>query len=321
MTKAAVTFTEIFIVLALIFIVQTVVNFNLFEGVTEGLVEEDIPDLVTLTITGERLLYFSFQKRVVDEDSPYEQTLWLVPSGSRSPSINYLSDSQYIIDRTGRCVDHRFFDVGAVRYGSEHGELESFGRILESQFGITVNITYLGIEESRWPIRALFSWSPTDLAESAEFRLGLWERWRFNFDGDGGWYNWPQPDRIPEPAVARKISYFRNQIVAEDPRRFRFDPERFMVLLLDQPLPPAPPPGDPYWGLVIRDRNENWYYDLLGKEALLKAVPGSDYVGFAFNTRNGRVFSSLEKEEIIEKCSFGTITPLREFLVSLNGEG
>ena len=311
MTRAAVTFTEIFIVLALIFIIQTVVNFNLFEGVTEGVVEDDVPDLVTLTITGNHLLYFRFQKQVVNTDRPYEQTLWLAPSGGID-SLNLgrwggVRDVEWIIDRTGRCNDYRPVDVA-------HDQFESFREALKSQFGISVNVTYLdaGRERRRraratarsfWPLRALFSWSPADLAEDAEFRIGEYLNSRFLWDDTSdGWYLRERP--LP---IITRVSYFGNRIVAQDPQELRFDPERFVVRRLSRRT-------QPFVGylLVAPGREMNWHTDFrvaVGEET----VSGSDYVGFMFGRfRSGEIFGN---------CRFANITGVRESLVSLGGEG
>ena len=310
MTRAAVTFTEIFIVLALIFIIQTVVNFNLFEGVTEGVVEDDVPDLVTLTITGNNLLYFRFQKRV-NTDRPYEQALWLDPYPSIDPaafgsSLGRLTEVEWIIDRTGRCSDYRPIDVDTIQYGYAHDQLESFQEALKGQFGISMNITYLdaGREQRRGrPLRALFSWSPADLAENAEFRIGEYLTPWFDWDETSG--GLILRERVL-PRITR-IFYYGDRIVAQDPRELRFDPERFLAI--DN--------TERRYSLVALGREVNWHTDLrmaVGEET----VSGADYVGFMF----GRdAYSPVFPRGIFEDCRFENITPFRESLVPLSGEG
>ena len=64
MTKAAVTFAELFIVLALMFIIQTVINFGLYEEVGSGRSGSGLPVLETLQVKGRHMWYLRFSKPV-----------------------------------------------------------------------------------------------------------------------------------------------------------------------------------------------------------------------------------------------------------------
>ena len=310
MTRAAVTFTEIFIVLALIFIIQTVVNLNLFEGVTEGIVEDEVPDLVTLTITGNQLLYFRFQKRIIlDTGRPYERTLWLVPLIWVGATEGWGYGGKWIIDRAGRCSDYRPIDAGIVERVGTRGQLESFREALKSRFGISMHITYLDTErEHDWPLRALFSWSPTDLAESAVLRIGEFLVPGFGWDeASGEWYHTHESLRS-HPRITR-ILYYGNRIVAQDPEELRFDPERFLAR------------REPFWYLSTApwSRNELAHYVGSDLRAFDEVELGADYVGFTFDRlRLGEGFS---RENATTNCRFSNIVPVRESLVFLDDEG
>ena len=323
MTRAAVTFTEIFIVLALIFIIQTVVNFNLFEGVTEGTVEDDVPDLVTLTITGSNLLYFRFQKRViVDTDRPHnEQTLWLEP---QTAWVVGGEESEWIIDRTGRCGDYHPIDIETVQYGSVRDQLESFQEVLKDQFGIAMNITYRDIEGEQKIdtlgefggsliravfdsslIRAVFSWSPADLAKDAELGIGeLLIPWFYWDEDSGDWY----PPYIPSSRpIMTRISYYGNRIVAQDPQELRFDPERFVVGRVVGR-------EDPFSWVLVAPGHEMRAFGDVADDVVL----GSDYAGFTFGRL--RPDEGIPRKNITN-CRFSNITGVRESLVFLDDEG
>ena len=210
-----------------------------------------------------------------------------------------LTEVEWVIDRAGRCSDYRPVDIETIQYGYAHDQLESFQEALKSQFGISMNITYLDAERQQRrgrPLRALFSWSPTDLAKDAEFGIGEYlSPWFFWNETSGGLI-------VPERTLPRmtRIFYYGDRIVAQDPRELRFDPERFLVV----------------------DNTELRYFLVTPAEVRMaigeETVPGPDYVGFMF--RRDAYFPGFPRGSF-EGCRFENITPFRESLVPLSDEG
>lgn len=224
MTRAAITFTEIFIVLALIFIIQTVVNFNLFDGVTEGTAEEDIPDLVTLKIAGPGLLHFRFryQEQSGQSEEQEDQTLWFIPDEIVTPNLGAPSGF-HVIEKSGRCSEYHLPDYRTSHYWNQEDEVEFFYGLLEV-FGIAMNFDDRRFEDRREvedrEIQLLLSWSPGELTGTADIEV-LHDLLEPNLDGES--------NLEPFYPVVTKTLYRGSRIIAQEPQLLGANPEDFVL--------------------------------------------------------------------------------------------
>ena len=165
MTRAALTFAEIFIVLALIFIIQTVVNFGLYDEVTSE-TPDDVADYETLSIRqvpslgslADHVLYLHFSK-------PGEY-IWIKFARFGEHDCR---DIRSLIDQSGLCVTREPCSGGSFNHWDMETQRVAFLRMLEREFKVSLDKIPVSDAQDEY----LLSWVPADLPGGSELRIGL----------------------------------------------------------------------------------------------------------------------------------------------------
>ena len=193
MTKGALTFAEIFIVLALVFIIQTVANFGLYEA--DGGGGPEVPDRETLSIrqapsngySDDHVIYLHFSARGVPE-------VRLAGSAAQRRTCANISSQ---LDSAGGC-EAREPCAGDV-FSSD-----STVTLLESLYGISVNLVTMDNVQPEY----VLSWVPADLPDGAIVRVGL--EWCY-YPYDTSMLrrpSWALPDgERPHPLIVARTRY------------------------------------------------------------------------------------------------------------------
>ena len=210
MSRSALTFAEIFIVLALVFLIQTVANFGLFDGALETAV--DLAEWETLSI-----------RQVPSGGDATDHVMYLRFSAPGEPELLAqiaeggvdCRDVRSAFGELGSCVQRA--GCRSDPYGSEE---DIFVLNLEEQYGISISEppSVRGTQP-----QYLLTWSPADLPRGAEVAIGLqfcflenseearkidplWE-----LTADGGQLE------LPHPLVITRTEY-RRRITGHSPR-------------------------------------------------------------------------------------------------------
>ena len=174
MTRAALTFAEIFIVLALIFIIQTVVNFGLYdEMATTSETPNEVADYETLSIRQvpslgnleDHVLYLYFAQ--ADGKS-----IWIKFKNARFGEWepHDCRDIRSLIDQSGRCVSS---EPCSSDFEFNHWDTEiqrvAFLETLKREFKVSLDKIPVSDAQDEY----LLSWVPADLPGGSELRIGL----------------------------------------------------------------------------------------------------------------------------------------------------
>lgn len=162
MGKAALTFAEVFIVLGLIFLIQTVANFNVFEGASLA----ESADMVVLSV-----------RQVPSKNDATDHINYiLVRDGSTEIAIQLssgnvvsASDIAYRVDGGGRCTAATPIQIGYELQAADPNKFVRFAAFLRESFGIS----YSRIEVSDAQPEHVFSWRPAQLREETALTVGV----------------------------------------------------------------------------------------------------------------------------------------------------
>lgn len=184
MKRGALVFAEVFIVLSLIFLIQTAIHFSVFDG------EEDAErsDLIVLSLRQvpsggdltDHIRFISFGDLAFEIDP--------IPGGcSGAPSINLLRSQ---VDSTGYCVpidEKKFFNIEI------EVNFEEFARVLDERYKIeATRVSVEGLQNEY-----VFVWRPDELPENTVLRVGVCQ---CNLHGEG------EPDpKILDPGWGVKL--------------------------------------------------------------------------------------------------------------------
>lgn len=164
MGKAALTFAEIFIVLGLIFLIQMVANFNIYEGTSEV----PPPDFTTLKIRqipsdgndADHIKYLYFSSN----DPENEINLQI------KPGLIQLRDTGSYIDDQGNCRirDSSRFQTNMLNWENANDQ-ELFKKNLYENFGISLSMVKVSNAQNEY----ILAWSPADLPEGATLTVAV----------------------------------------------------------------------------------------------------------------------------------------------------
>ncbi len=166
MGKAALTFAEIFIVLGLIFLIQTVANFNIFEGDSRS----PPPDFEVLKL-----------RQVPSDNSDADHIRYLSVSGPDPSKALHLQlkdggsavweqDIQFSINENGVCLGRDSSSaLGRTLRLSQSNDLDTFKALLLRNFGVSMSI----VEVSNSQDEYVFSWVPETLPSNTTLKVAL----------------------------------------------------------------------------------------------------------------------------------------------------
>lgn len=164
MGKAALTFAEIFIVLGLIFLIQMVANFNIYEGTSEV----PPPDFTILKIRqipsdgndADHIKYLRF--------SSHDETLDLNLQISLSPLM--LRDTGSYIDNFGMCRNRNNSKFLYQTYSwKEINSREKFIDTLYSKYKISLSMVKVSDAQNEY----ILSWSPDEIPKGATLTVAI----------------------------------------------------------------------------------------------------------------------------------------------------
>ena len=213
MSKAALTFAEVFIVLALVFIIQTVANFGLYEGDVEGGAVAADREAVTIRQVPsggdhtDHLMYLHFSADGVGEARV------VVGAGTEGRTTVHCGDIRSGVDRSGACI-------ARVRCSPGVYSLEEAAPWLEREYRVSLRAPPVEDAQPQY----ILTWVPGEPPADVEIRVGLElcelgvtddtrsvaPSWGLTEDGE--------PLRFPHPLVITRTEYRRDNIV-KHPRR------------------------------------------------------------------------------------------------------
>lgn len=214
LSKAAVTFTEIFIVLALVFLIQTVANFNLFEGIAE---EEQPADFVVLSI-----------RQVPSSGNDTDHVRYLrFRSGSFVRSLNFGSslvdahDVRWRVDNLGNCVGLPPTDPAQSSNWNDEAARLAFSEILRKETGISVS----RVEVSGVQPEYILSWSPRNLPSGTDLAIGVQHCFIPSSDPnalaiDPNWRLRTDALEFPHPVIVTRTRY--RERIDREPQRVEY---------------------------------------------------------------------------------------------------
>lgn len=164
MGKAALTFAEIFIVLGLIFLIQTVANFNIYEGAAK----KPPPDFEVLKLRqipssgddSDHIRYLRFSANDSDLDLHAQ-----IKSGHGLTE----ADIQTFVDPLGQCSKFNRIKPEEILELDSPENVDNFRALLLKRFGIWMAVVKVSNAQDEY----VFSWTPENLPSGAQLTVAV----------------------------------------------------------------------------------------------------------------------------------------------------
>lgn len=226
MGKSALTFAEIFIVLSLVFLVQTVANFNLYEGIAET----ESADWVVLSLrqvpsagsAADHLRYIRVTGAGVDIGLKFfsvGRSAGPATQGASAPTapVDFLSPPDVTeltlsVDAQGDCRERPAVDPTV--FGRRHNELdrESFLKVLRQVFRVDLSRIEVAGNQPEY----VLSWKPDELPPDTVLTLGLEHCFLGSTPAsrqiDPAWETGLESLDFPHPLIVHRTEYRRRII-------------------------------------------------------------------------------------------------------------